>query len=185
LYCNYYPNNARSHAKKQGCKPTRTAPLSRTSDSNETHHKRIPYPLPHNSISNPAYRHGTLYTPLSPYSSANSLSSPPPHLHFRLLLPARVSPAREKCEPLCGACVPAIFFNHSIGPTPLTAVRASPPGDDKTTIAALASELPILGRFWFTSLPDRYCQLISSLSLSVLDRDGGHQVCAPGYRYVH
>lgn len=96
--------------------PHRTAfPLDSSHQVHHPHHEWIPYPLPHISISNPAYRHPL---PSSfPYISVNILTAAlPPHLHFRLL-PARVSPSAKSAS-LFAARVFRNFFRPR--PTPLT-----------------------------------------------------------------
>lgn len=158
-------------------KPTRTAPLSRatptkpTTNASHIHSHTFPSRILHT---------GTLYPPLPP-TLAPIVYPHRRHIFTSACCCPHVSAQRAKSASLSAARVfPAIvFFNHT-RPTPLTAGRASPLGDDNTTIAGLAPELPILGRLiFFLSLPDRYCQLILSISLSVFDRDGRHQVCAP------
>lgn len=94
--------------------PHRTA-LPRNSLRYKPTTKRIPYPLPHISISNPAYRHPLPSFP--PYISVNILtaatSSLPPAAY------CTCQPSARKCEPLCGACVLEFFQNlaqhHSRG----------------------------------------------------------------------
>lgn len=120
---------------------------------------------------------GTLYL-LSPPTLASiyltAASSPPPSS----LPPAACTcqPPAQKSASLSAARVfPGIFSPPR--PTPLT----GEPYNTANDITALASGIcqHCTGRF-FSPLPDRYCQ-----HFLFLNRDGGHQVCAPGYRYVY
>lgn len=114
---------------------------------------------------------GTLYL-LSPPTLA-SIYSPPPHLHFRLLPTARVSPARKSAS-LSAARVSWNFFNTSPNTT-----HSEPQLHATTTV--LASELPTL--YW--KILSRCLTAIANKFFFVFDRDGGHQVCALRYRYVY
>ena len=124
---------------------------------------------------------GTLYL-LSPPTLApiylTAASSPPP---------SSLPPAACTCQPLAqkSASLPAarVFpgFFSTPRPTPLTGEPYNT-ANDITALASVTANTVLEGSF-------RSCLTATAnyffLSFFGFDRDGGHQVCAPGYRDVY
>jgi hypothetical protein len=120
---------------------------------------------------------GTLYPPLSPtLASVNNTHRR--HIFTSACCQPHVSAQREKVRASLRRVCPRIFSDSR--PTPLTVSLNYTATTNSTASVRIANTVLLEDSF-------RRCLTATAnfFFLSPTHRDGGHQVCAPGYRYVY